>query len=676
MGLVYLIVGLSMVAATAVLVAASLRLPRATDFLLTAYVVASAEMAVVALGLSPTSSLTRSGLLLASVGVLAAAAGVWLARGRPAPPSFRPAIRALRDALRDPVLLVLAATVLGVLVYAGALAVATPPNNYDALWYHLARAAFWKQQHAVGYIAGANDLRLNVFPPVAEISSAWAMILDGTERYASIFQLGSLVAMLVAVAGIARRIGIESGRAVFGALLFASLPVVALQAATPLNDVMVASFLVISAYFLVSDGRASLPIGALSLALAIGTKGTALLALPLLFVVAAALCPRRRLPLAIAAGLAGIVAGSFWYAVNLAEKGNAIPRFAPQNEKHVEAAAAIRIPAQLARLTIDAVDPAGSVGRDRFLYVLAAVVVVAIGAVVASRRRTRGALVGATIAGVLVLVPLAFGPLHDLFLRGYEHTLVSLDRPGLAFLGSDRDAEPPSPFISWYGPLGVLLVLASIPLVVREIRARRLRRGALVLPLAPVLFLVLIVLGIAYSPFHGRYLMPAVALAAATWGLVDTVRPLAWAAGAVAVVTLVLSVVHYEEKPAGFSILGSHAPRSIWSESRLEALAASNAPGGGGAVRVLDDEAARGATVALRIRQDDVSYPFFGADLDRRIELLDATHGLRGGEDWLVIAPGLSVATCKRGWKEIPVLDAGWRVYRRVGACPGESASS
>ena len=38
--------------------------------------------------------------------------------------------------------------------------------------------------------------------------------------------------------------------------------------------------------------------------------------------------------------------------------------------------------------------------------------------------------------------------------------------------------------------------------------------------LAPVLYLVVITVGLGYTPFHGRYLIPAVALGAATWGLV------------------------------------------------------------------------------------------------------------------------------------------------------------
>ena len=131
----------------------------------------------------------------------------------------------------------------------------TAPNDYDVLWYHLARAAFWKQQHAVAYIPGANDARLNGFPPNAEIADSFTMILGWTDRFVGFVQLSALLATMTAVAGMARRIGLSVRQALFGALLFATLPVVVLQSATALNDLVFGSFLACCAYFLFSWTR-------------------------------------------------------------------------------------------------------------------------------------------------------------------------------------------------------------------------------------------------------------------------------------------------------------------------------------------------------------------------------------------------------------------------------------
>jgi hypothetical protein len=680
LGFAALILGLALVTAAAWLSAASLRFRGAIDFVLAVYVCAVGVIVLVCLVLSPFDALTRPWLLVASAVVAGIAGAVWTLRGQPAAPPFGPATRAAGDALRDPVVAIPAVAVGLAFLYSAALAVATPPNDYDTLWYHLPRAAFWRQEHGIGYVERANDLRLDVFTPGSEIVSSWAMVLEGSERYAGLLQLAALVATMLAVAGIARRLGMGRRAAALSALLFASLPVVALQASTPLNDLVVASFLVLVVHFVLDGTPAGLIIGALALALAVATKATALLALPLLALVVLVVSPRRRWPAAAVAGAAGIALGAFWYYVNLSERGKLIPRFAPidQSGPAHEEGTAFLLPAELMRMAVDAVDPAGSVGRDRYLYAVAAAIVLAAGLLAAARRRSRGGAVTALVAAAVVLVPVAFVTLHERMLRAYQRFWLELDKPDLAFIGDHREAIPPSPFVSWYGPLGLLLFLASLPLAMREVRRGALRRSALVLAVAPLIYAVLVALGLGYSIFHGRYLMPAVALAAVTWGLVLRVRALAWAAAVLAAVTVGLSMVHYLEKPAGFSVLGGEGSvESVWNESRLEVFARARAPGGGGPLRLLEERAKPGDMVAILIRQDDVSYPFFGADLDRRIVFV-GTHGegLSNDADWLVEAPGLDAGPCGSAWRSVPVDEPGWQLYRRVGLCPAETADS
>src|SRR5262249_16659953 len=160
--------------------------------------------------------------------------------------------------------------------------------------------------HAIAYVAHANDRRINVFPPNAEIGVAFTMILGRGERFVGLVQWCALLATMLGIVGISVRLGLTRRQALFGALVFGTLPVVPLQSSTRLNDLVVASFLVIAVYFAFSTSWTSLVLAALALGLAIGTKATAVLALPVLAVVCAFMHPRSRWPRVLLAGLAAI----------------------------------------------------------------------------------------------------------------------------------------------------------------------------------------------------------------------------------------------------------------------------------------------------------------------------------------------------------------------------------
>ena len=153
-----------------------------------------------------------------------------------------------------------------------------------------------------------------------------------------------------------------------------------------------------------------------------------------------------------------------------------------------------------------------------------------------------------------------------------------------------------------------------------------------------------------------------VALAAVVWGLVLPVRPLAWAATAIGVVALALALVHYDEKPSGVSVLGGAAPTSVWDKSRAQVLARWLHPGEDEVVATLERQARKGDTIALAIRRKDVSYPYFGERLDRRVVFVGAA---RPEADWLVVAPR-EPAHRAPAWKFVAGGN-GWRLYRRGG---------
>jgi hypothetical protein len=84
------------------------------------------------------SAVGVAGYALGEVVLLAASLGVWLRRGRPRPP--RPHLDLRAAARRHPILTALATVVGGAMAYQLFIVIATPPNNWDSMSYHLPRA--------------------------------------------------------------------------------------------------------------------------------------------------------------------------------------------------------------------------------------------------------------------------------------------------------------------------------------------------------------------------------------------------------------------------------------------------------------------------------------------------------------------------------------------------------
>jgi len=159
-------------------------------------------------------------------------------------------------------------------------------------------------------VANVPELAVNAFPPNAEIETASTMALSGSDRYVGLVQLLALAFACIAIAGVARRLGFDRRAALFGALAFSTYTVVMLQASTALNDLVVASLLITCVYFALGSTHTEFALGALGLALALGTKLTTVFALPALVVFVLASQPRRRWATLALYGAVGVAAGS------------------------------------------------------------------------------------------------------------------------------------------------------------------------------------------------------------------------------------------------------------------------------------------------------------------------------------------------------------------------------
>jgi hypothetical protein len=677
-GLLWLVGGLGSLLVTGGLVACCLRIRSPLEFLLAAYVLAWSWLVAVALLLSPFQLVTRGWIVAVLAAGLLAALTAWKALATPRPPPMLRILDGLRGGLRHPAVAVLAVGVgLGV-AYSVALALFTPVNEGDALAYHLARAAFWHQENGLGYVQGSVDPRLDGNPPNAEIGQLLTIVLSGGDRYVALPQLGAYASLVLCVAALARRIGLDAPGVLFGALAFATLPVVVVQSSGALNDLVVASFLSCAAVFALRGGRAQLVLFALALGLALGTKFTAVLALPTLVLVVLAGRPVRAWPRLAVAGLAGSALGSIWYVVNLVETGELDGGVGEATEQRADFSPRSMATTVL-RHALDAVDMSGASLRHSTLFLAAAAVLALLSLTRRFASHRRGLLAGAVLTGsVVLLFPL--GVLGERAVHGAWSLMGRPSTPSFDDAGPMPNVEADIT-LSWYGPLGLLLLVVGPVVVLRSRRSVGL--SALALSLAPWATLVTLALTIVWDPYRGRFLAFGVALAASTWGLWLRRLSLAAAIAAVGVIALFLSLANYLGKPSGFGELWarggsfSWSAASIWSDRRPEAQIRLR-PGGGelAVLEYLEARVPADAEVAIAPRENDFLSPYFGARLSRHVSLLRPGDLVPPTSEWLVLSPAAALDECAGVWERVVSGDSGWRVERRVGSGTCQIASN
>ena len=646
------------------LAAAMLGIDSPLRFALAAYVVSWATLVLATAVLSPEGGLSRQSLSLALAAIALGAVGVCLVRGRPRLPAGAP----WRATLRDPVLTTLAVAVTAAAVYLAAVAFLTTPNDWDGLTYHETRALLWDQQGGIGYVPEGNDPRLNGNPPVSEIGLYLTMVLPRSERFAALAQFLALWASVVAVVLVGRRLGLSPRGAAYGGLVFATLPVVALHGGSILNDVVVASFLLAAVAFLLDRGTPSLVLGAVALGLALGTKLNAVLALPLVIVVVLAGVPRPRRVSAALALAGGVLLGSPWYLVNLAENGSLDGDLATATGQRANLSFG-GVVGTLRALTFDAVDTSGLWRTELYVGVLVGAAVVGAGALAWRRSTTRGRTL--VLAGLVVaLVPLALRAVSPPTRWLWERSWSELGREDIALAHGDAWTVlgVPDTSQSWYGAAGAVVILGGIAAAVVGVRRGELRPSALLLALAPLILIATFAVTILYDPWRGRLLMFAVGLACAAWGWTIRVRWLSAGTAALCATTLALSLLHSHTKPAGFGLLEPPINRSIWHRDRVDELTViRDYEGTPALLREVEASVPSDAELAVAMPVDAFLAPLAGPRLSRTLRLVPDGGRVPSSATWLVTRDPAGAQGCTEAWTKVARDDAaGWRLLRRV----------
>jgi len=242
--------------------------------------------------LSVFHGLTRTGVIVGWIAVILAAMPFWRAK-----------IPQIRLTLLDGLYLLAIATILAIAAFN---ALATAPNSFDAMAYHLPRVIYWAQARSVAFFPTPylNQIALQ---PFAEYAMLHTYLLSGGDRFVNLIQFTGFAGSVVAVTKIAEALGLERRAQLVAGLACATLPNAILQASGAKNDCVVGLWLAAMAYF---AARRQVLFLSLALSLALGTKGTAYLFAPPMLLAAwfAAGGSRRLKPAAIAIAATAVLA--------------------------------------------------------------------------------------------------------------------------------------------------------------------------------------------------------------------------------------------------------------------------------------------------------------------------------------------------------------------------------
>jgi hypothetical protein len=202
----------------------------------------------------------------------------------------------------------------------GITALACAPNTWDAMEYHLPRVFEWMNNGSVGLYPTIDRAQL-AMPPWAEYAMLHLDLLFGGDRLVNLVQWSAYVGSIITVSLIAKELGGNRQSQMFAALICATIPSAVLGASGSKNDSVLAYWIVLSAYLLLTWRREqnwlhTIALGC-TLALSVFTKGTAFAFLPFLMIAGALTWSGRarrkfalRLPVLAAIGL--LVLAPFW----------------------------------------------------------------------------------------------------------------------------------------------------------------------------------------------------------------------------------------------------------------------------------------------------------------------------------------------------------------------------
>lgn len=266
--------------------------------------------------------LSLLGLAASPVAHLLLIAAAWAASRALPPPQLR--IRdELRSALPSRRARVLAGAGAGTLLAACAWCLWNPVRSFDGMTYHAATVVAWINDGSVfTQPALLHDFPTTAYPVANEMALTWAVALAGTLTPLVLWTpVLAAVLMLAGWTGL-RAIGVPAYAAILAPLAVVLSVIMVRQVSAPNTDLPTVAWLVVGAALLAAArSPAGTALAVLALALAVGTK-TSALPLAAAGLAFAAWRLRGRPGLLAAVAAPALVIGGFVYARNLVQHGS------------------------------------------------------------------------------------------------------------------------------------------------------------------------------------------------------------------------------------------------------------------------------------------------------------------------------------------------------------------
>ena len=159
------------------------------------------------------------------------------------------------------------------------------PPNYDSMTYHLARAAFWYQNHSINHYF-TRYVHQNDYPVNAEIGFLWVILFTNSDIFTFLVQWLSFVIILLCLYKLLRVVGYSRNISLVTTFIFSTFDICILEASSTQNDMIVACFIILSLYFLVKAFKSTevelkyLIFLGITTGIVLGTKGYSYLFIP------------------------------------------------------------------------------------------------------------------------------------------------------------------------------------------------------------------------------------------------------------------------------------------------------------------------------------------------------------------------------------------------------------